>query len=291
MKLITPICKSTKTDPDCRQWEPTSFDNFLKELDHIVKASGENHQKALYRGQTNYKWPIDCSFVRNAITKLFGIQHYWDLSKEIRHSLSFHRAIVSLLLLKFGTLWTPSQEVYDGEKSHGIDPWYELLKHLQQYSEKDSFIKGTFLTDWSVSKEIGLYFATYSGLSETRHIDSNRGVLWVCDPVATGKTLQLVKLGDILEFMSGAEFLNGDKTSPLIFHPERRTHQPRAKNQLPIYISQMDFRYDIVHVWASYEKQKSTKIFVGLIMTNGIKKECAKHLETNKVTEEIVYPE
>ena len=91
--------------------------------------------------------------------------------------------------------------------------------------------------------------------------------------------------------MSGSEFLNGEKTFPLIFHPAKQTHQPRAKNQLPIYISQMDFRYDIVDVWASYEKRNKTKVFVSLIITQSIKKECALYLESNGITEEKVYSE
>jgi len=291
MELITPICKTTRTDIECRQWVPTSFDNLLKELDHIIKASGKEHQMALFRGQTNYEWPIDCAFVRYAIKNLFGLTNYYELSKTIRHSGPFHRAIASLLLLKFGSVWRPSKEAYDSEKSHAIDPWYELLKHLQQYPEKDSFINGTFLTDWTVLKEVGLYFATYSGKGENRLVDQNHGALWVCDPVATGKTLQLIKLGDILELMSGAEFLNGEKTFPLIFSPKKQTHQPRAENQLPVYISQMDFRYDIVDVWASYEKTNNMKIFVCLIITDNIKQECAAYLKANGISEERVYPE
>ena len=93
MELITPKCKSTETDPECRQWVPSSFDNFLKELGHIVNASGGEDKKALFRGQTNYEWPVDCSFVRYAIQNLFGLSNYYELTNKIRHSVSFHRAI------------------------------------------------------------------------------------------------------------------------------------------------------------------------------------------------------
>ena len=72
---------------------------------------------------------------------------YHKLKNEIRHTVSFHRTLTSLLLLKFGTVWKPSQESFEREKIDGIDPWFELMKNLQQYPERDYFINGTFLVD------------------------------------------------------------------------------------------------------------------------------------------------
>lgn len=84
----------------------------------------------LFRGQSNNDWPLS-TFLRDSIERLFGIGAYQDLPKSIKHRVSFHRVIASLLLLKFGTIWKPSNEALSKEKIFGIDPWYELLKNVQ----------------------------------------------------------------------------------------------------------------------------------------------------------------
>lgn len=98
-------------------------------------------------------------------------------------------------------------------------------------------------------------------------------------------------MGDILDLMTGEKFLNGDKTFPLIFHPPKQTHQPRTANQMPVYISQMDFRYDIADIWVSYENQNNKIVSITLIITENIKKSVANHLESIYFTENTVYPE
>jgi hypothetical protein len=291
MELIEPKVKSTEQSPDLRQWAPTSLDNLLVESDHITKSCESADPATLYRGQTNYEWPLDSTFVRYCIEHLFGLDRYYELSKQIRQSKEFHRSIAALLLLKYGTLWKPSKEAFDREKTHNIDPWFELLKNLQQYPEKDNFIKGTFLLDWSGHKNIGLYFAVYEGRGNNRRLSSNHGALWICDAVATGKTLQVKKLGEILKLMNGRQYLNAKKTFPLIFNPPSQTFQPRAANQQPVYISQMDFRYDLADIWASYENKNQKRVFITLIITENIKKDVAKYLESNGITEQKVYPD
>ena len=179
----------------------------------------------------------------------------------------------------------------DHADSDGIDPWYELLKNKQQYPENDYFINGTFLLDWSRSQDIGLYFAVYQGKGGARNISPGHGALWIYDAVATGKTLQTKQVGEILTLMSGEEFLNGNKTFPLLFHPPKQTPQPRAKNQVPVYIAQMDFRYDVAEVWAPYENEKKKKVFIKLILNEELKDTAANYLEAKGVTEQFVYPE
>ena len=165
------------------------------------------------------------------------------------------------------------------------------MKNLQQYPERDCFINGTFLVDWSCSKDIALYFATYRGKSESRSVSSGNGAVWICDATATGKTLQTKKLGEILSMMNSEEFLNGNETFPLLFHPHNQTYQPRSINQAPVYIAQMDFRYDLPDVWASYENKNKKRVFIKLILSENLKDHAAKYLESKCVTEDSVYPE
>jgi len=293
MKKIGPKIKSTACSHDLREWVPTTVDNLLKELDHIANSCVQEDHLILFRGQSNSDWPLDSTFVRDSIKRIFGINVYSDLPNSIRHQVSFHRVIASLLLMKFGTIWKPSQEAFVKEKSHDIDPWYELLKHCQQYPEKYNsiyFNKGTFLIDWTISQEIALYFGVFDGRGVKREISVTNGAIWAYDCSSTGKILQIDKLEKTLNLMAEADFLNGEKTFPIMFHPQKQTNQIRAKNQKPTYIAQMDFRYDLADVWADYEMRNDEKVFVKLHITQTLKKKLANYLESKGITEEFVYP-
>lgn len=291
MNFIRPILETTEHSPDFREWTPSSFDGFLKELEHIVNSCEGQDPLPLFRGQANYEWLLDSTFVRNCISHMFAISEHHILTKTIRQSVTFHRTIVSLLLLKYGTVWRLNQELIDRANADSIDPWFELLKNKQQYPENDYFINGTFLLDWSRSQDIGLYFAIYQGKGGSRNISPVHGALWICDAIATGKTLQTKQVGDILSLMSGEEFLNGNKTFPLLFHPPKQSFQPRSKNQVPVYIAQMDFRYDVAEVLASYEDEINKKVFIKLILDDDFKHAAANYLESKGITEQFVYPE
>ncbi len=290
MKLIKPKIESTIHSPDFREWCPSSFESFLVELNHIVDSCEGDDPAPLFRGQANKGWHLDSTFVRNCIQHLFNIPDYRTVKKEVRQSVPFHKAMASLFLLKYGTLWNPSPESFEREEVDGIDPWFELLKNLQQYPENDRFINGTFLVDWSWSKDIALYFAIFHGKGQEREVSSGDGSLWIYDSVATGNTLQQKKLGEILSMMRSEEFLNGSKTFPLLFYPPSQTLQPRQKNQAPFYIAQMDFRYDLADHWASYEEQNKKRVFIKLVIDEILKEEAAKYLESNNISEKFVYP-
>ena len=269
---------------------PSSVENFLRERDQIVKVAEDEDHLVLFRGQSNSEWLLDSTFVRDGILKLFGFP---KVPSSIRQQVSFHRLMASLLLMKFGTIWKPSKEAFEKEKSHGIDPWFELLKNAQQYPERYeavSFVKGTFFVDWTTAQDVGLYFAVYDGQYGSRRIAQTHGALWIYDGSSTGNILQEAKLEKILDLMTGADFLNGDKTFPLMFHPRQQTSQLRGLNQKPIYIAQMDFRYDLADVWASHESQANHSVFVKLHILEHLKSGLAKYLETQGVTEAHVYP-
>lgn len=290
MKRVDPAVKTTVCSPDLREWVPSSADNVLRERDHVAKTAGDADHLVLCRGQSDAEWFLDSTLVRNAISKLFGFPR---VPQSIRQQVSFHRLIASISLLKFGTIWKPSQEALEAEKSYGIDPWFELLKHAQQYPEKYEtvdFVRGTFFLDWTEFLDIGLYFAVYDGQRGSRKIGSADGALWIYDGSSTGNILQEAKLEKILDLMTGADFLNGDKTFPLMFHPQMQTKQLRAANQKPVYVAQMDFRYDLADVWASYELQGNERVFIKIRILQDLKPGIAKYLESRNVTEDHVYP-
>lgn len=202
MKKLDPKIKSTILSPDGREWIPTTTDNFLWEVDHIVKAGEEDDHPILFRGQCNSDWLLDSTLVRDGIARLFGISNYHKIPNSIRQQVSFHRLITSIILMKFGTIWKPSKEAFEKEQSHGIDPWFELLKNVQQYPENYNnivyFTQGTSLVDWTVSQDIGLYFAVFDGVRDKRQIAPNDGALWIYDSSSTGNILQEVKVEKIL---------------------------------------------------------------------------------------------
>lgn len=90
--------------------------------------------------------------------------------------------------------------------------------------------------------------------------------------------------------MENDEFLNGTKTFPLLLHPLKQTIQSKSTNQDPIYIAQMDFRYDLADKWGSYEDQHQKKVFIKLIVPEKAKVKAAEYLEGKNVTEDFVYP-
>ncbi|MBW2738263.1 MAG: FRG domain-containing protein [Deltaproteobacteria bacterium] len=293
MILFNPKIKSTIHDFGAREWIPSSLDNLLKEIENISIASSKNDSLILYRGQANNDWPLDSTFVRMGIKALFGINNYVALPKSIRHRVSFHRAIASLFLMKFDKIIKPSEEAFEKESSHGIDPYFELLKNVQQYPENYSevpFITGTNLIDWTNNLDIALYFATFTGRENLKTITDEHGAVWVFNASSTGKILQTDKMEKTIELMASANFLDGNKSLPLMFHPQKQTNQQRASNQKPVYIAQMDFRYDLADVWACYDKKQDNNTFVKIHIKDTIKHDIAKYLKSKDVSEKHVFP-
>jgi hypothetical protein len=53
----------------------------------------------------------------------------------------------------------------------------------------------------------------------------------------------------------------------------------------------MDFRYDVAEMWAGYERQNNKRVFIKLILSENLKPDVAKYLQSKNVSEDVVYPE
>lgn len=285
MKNIRPTAKTTETSPDGREWVPTSFDNVLRELEHISGSCDGDDPIPLYRGHADYRWKLDCTLVRTLLFAEFSSEQY-------PRSVSFHTTVVDAMLEKFGRFWVPSREAFEKEANDNIDAWFELMKRFQQYAEEDSKPKGTFLIDWSTAQNIALYFATYIGRGVSRTLRTCHGAMWIWDPVPTGKVLQTKRLGEILSLMRDDAFRTAIRYSvPLIMHPEKQTRMLRALWQKPVYVSQMDYRWDLADVWSTMETNTSSVIFKKAILTESVLQDCVAYLQRKGIDENIIYPE
>lgn len=191
---------------------------------------------------------------------------------------------MNLFFFKFDFVARPSQELYNLQEKHGIDPWFEFMKHLQQYPEEDRCpLPGSFLIDWTQNQDVGIYFADESRDGE--------GALWICDATATGKTLHRdLTVEEILKQMEKLGRKNASMGVPLIFYPKKQLAQKRAANQDPVYIAQMDLRVDLSEVWDNLQKS-GERILVKLVLPAGTNTECSDYLATKGVNREFLFPD
>lgn len=287
MRSVNPRLKSTVTSPDLREWVPTTFANVMREIEHLCRACDRPDPIALFRGHVQHDWILDCKLVREVLKIVYGGHPPYPRPK------SFHTKLTDTLLAKFRHWCRPSPEALAKEVSHGIDPLYELMKRFQQYAHEDiAQPQGTFLVDWTVDRDVALYFSTYDGKGDTCRLRNSAGALWFFDPIPTGKVLQTKKLDDILAMMREDNFrLKLQKTLPLIFHPTKQTRMLRAIAQKPVYVSQMDFCCDLADTWAGTENEYGRCVFKKIILTESILADVVKHLNQKGIWEMSVYPD
>lgn len=282
---IAPFRNDTAVIDGTHEWMPNSCEGLLEELHHIKSFSGTDQSLLLYRGHRKRQWLLDSTFVRSFKKTLFELSPEQKLSRRIVESEEFHPAILNLFLLKFGVLQRPSEELESVAQEYGVDAWFEYMKRIQQYPEEDGFfLKGTNLIDWTRSPDIALYFANEKRDSE--------GVLYICDATATGKTLQILHLGEILDRMSELGKARSLLGRPLLFSPPKQIKCQRAKNQQAIYFAQMDLRYDLEHMWKSQEaRQANAAIIIKMVLPGNSQSQVAAYLASRGITTEFVYPD
>lgn len=276
----------TNVDTTSKEWIPTSFDNFIIELNHISDSYEKISSDGLllFRGHKKRNWLLDSTFVRSAKELVLKINKEERIPKHLVDSKELHLVLLNLYLLKYGRMIRPSDELESVADNHGIDSWFELMKRHQQYEEEDNyFIKGTNLIDWSKSANVALYFANSNRTEE--------GAIFICDAKATGKTLQTKPVGEILDLMN--ERGNSEALGPpLLFCPPKQILNCRAKNQQAIYFAQMDLRYDLESIWRLCEKNNENKtIFIKLVLPLNSIEDAKQFLDKKMITEKFIYPE
>jgi len=287
MKRVTPVCSSTTVNPSTREWVSHSFDDFLRELLHLEKQYNTDDRLLVFRGHRKREWLLDSTFVRSCKTVLFGLKEHERFSSRLANSSDLHLALLNLFLLKFGVLTRPSAQLHQLEKSRGIDPWFEFMKRVQQHPDEGQEgpfrLKGTNILDWTKSSDVALYFANDHRVGD--------GAVYICDSTSTGKTLQVVPVGSILDKMDQEGNAGKALGVPLMFHPERQILNQRAKNQQAIYFAQMDLRVDMETIWREQEKGlENETILVKLVLPSGTESQVNEYLSAKGITAEFLYP-
>ena len=287
MKNVVPALSSTVAHESEKEWVPRSFGDFLHELQNLERLFNREDSLLVFRGHRKREWLLDSTFVRSSKSELFGLEEHSKFSRHLSGSLDLHRALLNLFLLKFGILVRPSAELTDLEPSRGIDPWFELMKRIQQHPDERQdgpfLIRGTNLLDWTKSSDIALHFA-----NDNRDGD---GAVYICDATATGKTQQIIPVGRILEKMDEDGNAGRALGVPLMFHPAHQILNQRAKNQQAIYFAQMDLRVDLETIWREQEKIPGNEtIVIKLVLPAGTESEAKEYLLGKGITSEFLYP-
>jgi len=129
---------------------------------------------------------------------------------------------------------------------------------------------------------VALYFA-----NENRTGD---GALYMCDTTATGKTLQVIPAGKILEKMNEDGNAGRPLGTPLMFSPARQILNQRAKNQQAIYFAQMELRTDLETIWRLQEEQlRNETIFLKLVLP-GSESHVKEYLLKKGITSAFLFP-
>lgn len=202
------------------------------------------------------------------------------------HSGDLNATLSNLLLLKFGSFVGPSAKLLSvAAREKDVDPWFELMKRYQQFPDEDELpLKGTNLIDWSRSCDVALYFANQDR--------QGAGAIFVCDATATGKTLQIVSVAEILEKVRMQVTQGLANGSPLLFSPKGQIAYQRAKNQQAVYFAQMDLRLDLMEHWRLQEKASSGEtIAVKLVLPPGSEQDCNAFLGSKGVNSAFIYPD
>jgi len=289
MQEFSPISGTTSVTSTRNQWtwEPASVESCLSELEHAsVNFSHPNSDRAvLFRGQRDKSWLIESTLSRNLKLKWFSTPHDHQFTAQAKNSFKLHRLLMSAVLYKFGDAIVPKAELVDQEKQDpAIDAWFELMKRLQQYPDQEpdwEGLPGTPLVDWSLSADIGLFFAN-------RHrTPKQSGAIFILDATAIGKIQMTLKVAEILHLL-GSTSHDRLLGLPLLFCPSRQTKMLRANRQEARYFMQMDMRYDLSQIWRLHEQRIGERVLLKLILPAGTEESISNFLQQKGLIESFV---
>lgn len=189
------------------------------------------------------------------------------------------------MLWKFGNVIGPNPELLALEQQdQELDSWFELMKRLQQYPEKEKDwegLLGTPLVDWSLSPDIGLFFAN-------RHRTSSQsGAVFIVDATEIGKIQMTIKVAEILRILE--ETLHDRSPGlPLLFCPSKQTKMLRANRQSARYFAHMDLRYDLSEIWRVHEQNIGKRVLLKLLLPTGTDAAIANYLHQKGLDESFV---
>ena len=197
MEEFKPRYSSTKVYSTANEWawRPETFEAFLEEYQHVSNTLSGPDRLVLYRGQRDHAWLLDSTIARNLKKNWFHVLPGHQFNAEAQNSFELHRLLVSAVLWKFAYVVRPSQELAgQAEKIVELDLMFEMMKHYQQYPEREEdwqSVPGTPLVDWSLSMDIGLFFAN-------RHRNENQtGAVFVTAGTQVGSFHPLVAFADL----------------------------------------------------------------------------------------------
>ena len=289
MKL-DPLLHSTRISMKGEGWAPASFADFLAEVDHVRSHCASLDHYVLYHGHASTAWRLDSTFARFVKGHILGIDITELIREDYRHSLEFYRLLSSLFLCKFRTLMGPSKELIRvSDKNKGLDPWFELMKRIQQYRKEDlTNLHGTFLIDWTQDWRIALYFANHE-----RNIQ-DEGAIYLADMTQAGSILHRdLMVGEIIARLHKAFLEDQPSGCPLIFCPRQQIACQRARNQDAIYVAQMDLRLDLAEYWniVDQERADGNRILLRIYLPKDTKQEAEIWLAEEGIIEDFVYPD
>lgn len=285
---IRPISRNTKILNET-EWRPANFVKFLEELENLSSCCATANHLALYRGHRDSKWLLDSTFARSAKKMIMDQLQCDPIPDHIKCSPEYNQILSGMFMLKFGQCTRPSAQLYEQEKMHNVDPWFEWMKRIQQYPEEDKGpIPGSFLVDWTQTPELAIFFAN------AERSPNQEGAVWIFDADMTGNIVHRdMKVDELLKLYEAAVSNNKPGGLPLLFCPHKQIAYQRAKNQDAVYVAQMDLRFTLAESWNLYRRVNRCEdlIFLKLILPADSIMECTTWLNARGITESFIYPD
>lgn len=290
MEEFKPICPSTKVYSSSSEWAwlPESYETFMREYEYVARTLSSPDRLVLYRGQRDHTWLVDSTIARSLKKNWLHVLPGHQFSARAQDSFELHRLLVSAVLWKFTRVLRPSQELQAHELEIAeLDSVFELMKRYQQYPDREEdweSLPGTPLVDWSLSKDIGLFFANW-------HRSANQpGAIFILDATATGKVLQTIKVSEVLRILE--QSINDRSPGlPLLFCPPKQILMTRANRQAARYFAHMDMRHDLAGIWRIHERTLGQRVLLKILLPAESNGAVAQYLEQKGLTEEFVMVE